>query len=73
MTNGVKGDSTSASSRELMLWLQYEGGQLPIVWGNGLSATIDDLFGASWDLYADVGTDTGITVSNLIPTTQFER
>ncbi|CZR56882.1 related to endoglucanase I precursor [Phialocephala subalpina] len=72
MTNDIKGDSTSTSSRELMLWLQYEGGQLPIGWGNGPSATIDDLFGTSWELYEDVNTDTGITVSSLLPTTQFE-
>jgi hypothetical protein len=72
MTNDIKGDSTSTSSRELMLWLQYEGGQLPIGWGNGPSATIDSLFGTSWELYEDVNTDTGITVSSLLPTTQFD-
>ncbi|GMG10324.1 unnamed protein product [Aspergillus oryzae var. brunneus] len=72
MTNDVKGDSTSSSSRELMLWLQYEGGQLPIGWTNGAVATIDDLFGTSWKLYEDVNEDTGITVSTLMPETQFE-
>ncbi|KAH8779490.1 concanavalin A-like lectin/glucanase domain-containing protein [Hyaloscypha finlandica] len=72
MTNNIKGDSTSTSSRELMLWLQYEGGQLPIGWGKGPSARIDDLFGTSWELYEDVNTDTGITVSSMLPTTQFE-
>lgn len=55
-----------------MLWLQYEGGQLPIGWTNGPSATIDNLFGTSWKLYEDVNTDTGITVSTLMPTKQFE-
>lgn len=72
MTNDIKGDSTSSSSHELMLWLQYEGGQLPIGWPNGPTATIDNLFGTSWKLYEDVNTDTGITVSTLIPTKQFE-
>ncbi|CAI7618535.1 unnamed protein product [Penicillium bialowiezense] len=72
MTNDIKGDSTSSSSHELMLWLQYEGGQLPIGWTNGAAATIDDLFGTSWTLYEDVNTDTGITVSTLIPEKQFE-
>ncbi|KAE8359941.1 concanavalin A-like lectin/glucanase domain-containing protein [Aspergillus caelatus] len=72
MTNDIKGDSTSSSSRELMLWLQYEGGQLPIGWTNGAVATIDDLFGTSWKLYEDVNEDTGITVSTLMPDTQFE-
>ncbi|CRL27526.1 Glycoside hydrolase, family 12 [Penicillium camemberti] len=72
MTNDIKGDSTSSSSHELMLWLQYEGGQLPIGWTNGPAATIDNLFGTSWTLYEDVNTDTGITVSTLMPTKQFE-
>ncbi|KAB8237937.1 concanavalin A-like lectin/glucanase domain-containing protein [Aspergillus alliaceus] len=72
MTSDVKGDSTSSSSRELMLWLHYEGGQLPIGWANGAVATIDDLFDTSWKLYEDVNEDTGITVSTLIPETQFD-
>ncbi|PYI09328.1 iron-sulfur cluster-binding protein [Aspergillus sclerotiicarbonarius CBS 121057] len=72
MTNDIQGDSTSSSSHELMLWLQYEGGQLPIGWTNGAVATIDDLFGTSWKLYEDVNEDTGITVSTLMPETQFE-
>lgn len=71
MTNDVKGDSTSSSSQELMLWLQYEGGQLPIGWTDGSVATID-LFGTTWDLYQGVNTDTGITVSSMLPQTQFE-
>ncbi|RAH45306.1 putative endoglucanase-1 precursor [Aspergillus brunneoviolaceus CBS 621.78] len=72
MTNDVKGDSTSSSSHELMLWLQYEGGQLPIGWTDGAVATIDDLFGTSWKLYEGVNDDSGITVSSLLPDTQFE-
>lgn len=71
MTNDVKGDSTSTSSRELMLWLQYEGGQLPIGWGDGPAGRIEKLFGTSWTLYENVNTDTGITVSSLLPDTQF--
>ncbi|TGO61012.1 hypothetical protein BOTNAR_0136g00150 [Botryotinia narcissicola] len=72
MTNDVKGDSTSSSSQELMLWLQYQGGQLPIGWADGSVATIDNLFGTSWDLYQGVNEDTGITVSSMLPKTQFE-
>ncbi|RDW59783.1 hypothetical protein BP6252_12870 [Coleophoma cylindrospora] len=71
MTNDVSGDSTSSDSQELMLWLQYEGGQLPIGWGTP-TATIDSLFGTSWKLYQGVNTDTGITVSSLLPDTQFD-
>lgn len=54
-----------------MLWIEYEGGQLPIGWGNGPTNTIDSLFGTSWKLYQDKNTDTGITVSSLLPDTQF--
>lgn len=53
-----------------MLWLQYEGGQLPIGWGTPV-ATVASLFGTSWKLYSGVNTDTGITVRSLLPDTQF--
>ncbi|CAD6448961.1 70564a2a-7ac0-4bc6-b8d3-3a3b77e55227 [Sclerotinia trifoliorum] len=72
MTNDIKGDSTSSSSEELMLWLQYEGGQLPIGWVDGSVATIENLFGTTWDLYQGVNDGTGIRVSSLLPRTQFE-
>lgn len=72
MTSDTKGDSTSTSAQELMLWLQYEGGQLPIGWGSGSVATIDNLYGTSWNLYEGKNTDTGITVHSMIPTTQFD-
>ena len=55
-----------------MLWLQYEGGQLPIGWGDGPVATVDSLYGTSWKLYAGLNTDTGITVRSLLPDTQFQ-
>lgn len=72
MTSDTKGDSTSSSAEEHMLWLQYEGGQLPIGWGSGAVATIDNLYGTSWKLYSGENTDTGITVRSLLPDTQFE-
>ncbi|TVY16359.1 Xyloglucan-specific endo-beta-1,4-glucanase A [Lachnellula arida] len=71
MTSDTKGDSTSTSAQELMLWLQYEGGQLPIGWGDAV-ATIDSLFGTSWKLYEAKNTGTGITVHSLLPDTQFD-
>jgi hypothetical protein len=71
MTSDTKGDSTSTSAQELMLWLQYEGGQLPIGWGEAVT-TIDSLFGTSWKLYEAKNTDTGITVHSMLPDTQFE-
>lgn len=58
----TKGDSTSTSAQELMLWLEWEGGQLPIGWDKGPVATIDSLFGTSWKLYEDVNHGNGMTV-----------
>lgn len=71
IVSDTKGDSTSTAARELMLWLQYDGGQLPIGWGSGAVASIDNLYGTSWKLYQGVNTGTGITVSSLLPDTQF--
>jgi hypothetical protein len=71
MTSDTKGDSTSSSAQELMLWIEYIGGQLPIGWGEGEKATISDLYGTSWKLYQGVNEDTGITVSSLLPDSQF--
>ncbi|KUI55486.1 Endoglucanase-1 [Cytospora mali] len=67
MTSDTKGDSTSSAAQELMLWLHWEGGQLPIGWGDGAVATIDGLFGKDgWKLYQGENTGTGITVSSLL-------
>lgn len=70
MTSDTKGDSTSSAAQELMLWLDYTGGQLPIGWPT-VKATISDLYGTSWKLYQGVNKDTGITVSSLLPDKQF--
>ncbi|KAI4257350.1 MAG: hypothetical protein L6R42_005736 [Xanthoria sp. 1 TBL-2021] len=66
-----KGDSTSTSAQELMLWLEWAGGQLPIGWDNGPKATISNLFGTSWKLYEDINTGNGMMVHSLLPDTQF--
>ncbi|KAF4994240.1 hypothetical protein FDECE_13179 [Fusarium decemcellulare] len=67
MTSDTKGDETSSAAQELMLWLRYEGGQVPIGFDKGPVATINNLFGKSgWKLYQGVNTDTGITVSSLL-------
>ena len=58
----TKGDSTSTSAQELMLWLEWEGGQLPIGWDSGPAATVDSLFGTSWKIYEGVNTGNGMTV-----------
>ncbi|PSK60282.1 hypothetical protein B9Z65_432 [Elsinoe australis] len=66
MTSDTKGDSTSSNAQELMLWLRYEGGQLPIGYAAGPKATIS-LYGKDgWKLYQGKNTDTGITVSSLL-------
>ncbi|KAF2132679.1 glycoside hydrolase family 12 protein [Dothidotthia symphoricarpi CBS 119687] len=72
MTSNTKGDSTSSASQELMLWLEYTGGQLPIGWSAGPKATIASLYGTSWKLYQGKNDDTGITVSSLLPDTQLK-
>ncbi|KAJ4321389.1 hypothetical protein N0V94_002926 [Neodidymelliopsis sp. IMI 364377] len=71
MTSDTKGDSTSSKAQELMLWLEYTGGQLPIGWAAGPKATIASLYGTSWKLYQGKNDDTGITVSSLLPDKQF--
>ena len=62
---GPKGDSTSTAAQELMLWLEWEGGQLPIGWDGGAVATIPNLFGTSWKLYEGVNTGNGMTVVSI--------
>lgn len=71
MTSDTKGDSTSSSAQELMLWLSFTGGQLPIGWPTPV-ATISSLYGTSWKMYQGVNEDTGITVSSLLPDKQFD-
>ncbi|EME39063.1 glycoside hydrolase family 12 protein [Dothistroma septosporum NZE10] len=65
MTSDTKGDSTSSSAQELMLWLRYEGGQVPIGYSSGSVATVQ-LYNKSWKLYQGKNEDTGITVSSLL-------
>ena len=62
-----KGDSTSGSAFELMLWLQWEGGQLPIGWDAGPKATVGNLFGTSWKLYGGVNVGNGMMVVSVLP------
>ena len=67
MTSDTKGDSTSTAAHELMLWLRYEGGQVPIGYSSGPVATINNLYGKNnWKLYQGKNTATGITVSSLL-------
>ncbi|KAF2224685.1 concanavalin A-like lectin/glucanase domain-containing protein [Elsinoe ampelina] len=66
MTSDTQGDETSSQAQELMLWLRYEGGQVPIGWSEGPRATVS-LYGKDgWELYQGKNADTGITVSSLL-------
>ncbi|KAL6721376.1 hypothetical protein ACLMJK_000479 [Lecanora helva] len=67
----AKGDSTSSAAQELMLWLEWEGGQLPIGWDAGPAATIDSLFGTSWKVYEGKSPNNGMTVHSMLPDSQF--
>ncbi|KAI9721632.1 MAG: hypothetical protein M1828_005123 [Chrysothrix sp. TS-e1954] len=60
-----QGDSTSTAAQELMLWLDYEGGQVPIGYDAGVTQTIN-LYGTSFNLYEGVNTGNGMTVHSLI-------
>lgn len=67
MTSDTKGDSTSTSAQEHMLWVAWEGGQVPLGWYEGAIATIDGLYGKDgWKLYQGLNTATGIMVSSLL-------
>jgi hypothetical protein len=70
MTSDVKDDSTSSRAQELMLWLEWTGGQLPIGWVAGPKKTLT-IFGRTWKLYQGKNEDTGITVSTLMPDQQY--
>lgn len=54
-----------------MLWIQYQGGQLPIGYGKGPTHTIPNLYGTSWKVYRDKNLDTGIMVTSMLPDKQF--
>ena len=54
-----------------MLWLEWEGEQLPIGWDSGPAATIDSVFGTSWKVYEGVSTGNGMTVVSLLLTSLF--
>ena len=54
-----------------MIWLNWNGGQLPIGWDRGPAATIPNLFGTSWKIYEDINTGNGMTVHSMLPDRQF--
>lgn len=60
------------SDHELMLWLEWEGGQLPIGAG-GKTIRIRNLYGQDWTLYQGMNTDIGVPVRSLIPDRQYKN
>ncbi|KAL8811993.1 MAG: hypothetical protein Q9223_004464 [Gallowayella weberi] len=70
-STNTKGDFTSTSAQEIMIWLEWEGGQLPIGWDSKPKSTINNLFGTSWKVYEDVNTGNGMTVHSMLPDTQY--
>lgn len=59
-----------APDHELMLWLQWEGGQKPIGTGKPV-VRIDNLYGQSWTLYEGINQDIGVNVKSLLPDRQY--
>ena len=59
---GPNGDSTSSAAHELMLWLEWDGGQVPIGFAAGPAATIPNLFGTSWKVYEGMSSENGLMV-----------
>ncbi|KAL8685095.1 MAG: hypothetical protein Q9218_007979, partial [Villophora microphyllina] len=58
----TKGDGSSSAAQELMLWLEWEGGQLPIGWNNDKPVATVELFDTTWKIYEGVNTGNGMTV-----------
>lgn len=71
ITAPTKGDSTSTATSEFMLWIRIWGGQVPIGYVDGPTATLD-LFGASWKLYEGQNPNNGVTVRSLLVDENFE-
>ncbi|KAG0144400.1 hypothetical protein CROQUDRAFT_108541 [Cronartium quercuum f. sp. fusiforme G11] len=59
------------SDHELMLWLQWEGNQMPIGTGEA-TLKIHNLYGQSWTLYQGINKNTGVPVRSLLPDNQYK-
>ncbi|KAH9814446.1 family 12 glycoside hydrolase [Melampsora americana] len=60
------------SDHELMLWLKWEGGQLPIGAGDK-TIRIKNLYGQDWTLYQGINKDINVPVRSLLPDRQYKN
>ncbi|KAH9814447.1 concanavalin A-like lectin/glucanase domain-containing protein [Melampsora americana] len=68
----VSNGPNKRSDHELMLWLQWEGGQLPI--GTGAKTMrIKNLYGQDWTLYQGINKDINVQVRSLLPDRQYKN
>ncbi|KAJ4419587.1 hypothetical protein N0V82_004890 [Gnomoniopsis sp. IMI 355080] len=67
-------DRTSSATKEVMMWLHWQGDQLPLAWNNGTKATLD-LYGTTWDMYQginyNIGSGSGVQLTTILPQTDF--
>lgn len=57
-----------------MMWLHWQGDQLPLAWDNGTKATFD-LYGTTWDMYQGINyhlaDDAGVQLTTILPQQDF--
>ncbi|EGG04673.1 family 12 glycoside hydrolase [Melampsora larici-populina 98AG31] len=68
----VSNGPNKKSDHELMLWLEWEGGQGPIGTGDA-TMRIKNLYGQDWTLYQGMNTDINVPVRSLVPDTPYKN
>lgn len=67
-------DRTSSATKEIMMWLHWQGDQLPLAWDNGTKATFD-LYGRTWDMFQGVNYNladgAGVELTTIMPQQDF--
>lgn len=67
-------DRTSSATKELMMWLHWQGDQLPLAWDNGTKASFD-LYGETWDMYQGINyhlaDGAGVELTTIVPQQDF--
>ncbi|CAN8101226.1 unnamed protein product [Discula destructiva] len=70
----TSGDRTSSATKEVMMWLHWQGDQRPLAWNNGTKATFD-LYGKSWDMFQGINYNladgAGVEVTTITPQTDY--
>ncbi|KAG0148539.1 hypothetical protein CROQUDRAFT_75392 [Cronartium quercuum f. sp. fusiforme G11] len=62
--------NNKAADHELMLWLEWEGNQMPIGTGRP-TRRIHDLYGQNWTVYQGTNTDINVQVTSILPDKQY--